>query len=257
MPRLTFIDDINMIRQFSKKNLKTRLWLGVMIYLISCQAIAQEKQSPVNFPTPKVANLGQYGETPVGHFTGTPNISIPIYTVQDGDITVPISLNYHPASVKVNNQPGWVGLGWSLITGGSITRTQRGMADETHRGENQNEPGFKGAYANHQLYTNGNWYTKDRLKEYAEGLLLETNRNWEAMADEFSFNFLGYSGKFYWGPDQKIKVISDQPIKVELVSMINARDPQMRPAIRDRIPRSALLINDQFFNEFKTWKVIH
>lgn len=240
-----------MIHRLSKLFLKQQLIFGVAIYLISGQLTAQEKRSPVNFPTPKVANLGQYGETPVGHFTGTPNISIPIYTIQEGDIKVPVSLNYHPASVRVNNQPGWVGLGWSLIAGGSITRTQRGMADETRRAESGHEPGFKSAYAHHQLYNNSSWHTKERLKEYAAGLLRKTNYNWEAMADEFNFNFMGYSGKFYWGANQKIRVISDQPIKVELVSMIDAQDPQMRPVIRDRITRSALLINDRFFNQFK------
>ncbi|OJJ23399.1 hypothetical protein BKI52_03295 [marine bacterium AO1-C] len=225
------------------------MFMGALYY----SAQAQEKQSPVNFPTPEVAGLGQYGETPVGHFTGTPNISIPIYTIQDGDIQVPISLSYHPGSVKVNSHPGWVGLGWNLIVGGNITRTQRGGVDEARRSSsgNDNEPGFINSYTQHQLYTNIDWTTRNNLKVYAAAFVQPLETNWETMADEFSFNFMGYSGKFYWGPGGQIKVIAEQPIKVELVDMINFTDPGMRPVIRENISQDALRLNTRVFNRFK------
>lgn len=236
-------------------NLK-RWWLlrclmacWVIICLLNQQISAQEKQTPVNFPTPEIAGLGQYGETPVGHFTGTPNISIPIYTIQEGDIQVPVSLSYHPGSVRVNSHPGWVGLGWNLMVGGSITRTQRGSADEAKRLESGHTPGFMNFH--HQVYENPDWSQPSVLRAFATLFALPIDKNGDFMADEFNFNFMGYSGKFYWGPGGKIKVIADQPIKVELVDMINFTDPNMRPVIREKISQDALKQNIRVFNRFK------
>ena len=38
----------------------------------------------VTMPAPNAAALGKYGDYSVGNFTGVPDISIPIYTVQEG-----------------------------------------------------------------------------------------------------------------------------------------------------------------------------
>lgn len=44
------------------------------------------------------------------------------------------------------------------------------------------------------------------------------NKNWyELAADEFSFNFCGYSGNFYYKGNGEWAVISDQDIKIEFV----------------------------------------
>ena len=52
-------------------------------------------------PSPQAADLGKYGEIPVGHQTGIPNISIPIYTIKLNDFILPISLTYHSMGNKV------------------------------------------------------------------------------------------------------------------------------------------------------------
>jgi hypothetical protein len=63
----------------------------------------------VVMPAPNAAALGKYSDIPVSYSTGVPNISIPIYTVQDGSVSLPISLNYHASGIKVVSLP--VGLG--------------------------------------------------------------------------------------------------------------------------------------------------
>ena len=70
---------------------------------------------------------------PVGHYTGVPDISIPLYNVQIGDYELPISLSYHLASVKPTTAPGILGAGWSLKAGGYIARSVRGRTDEKRR----------------------------------------------------------------------------------------------------------------------------
>ena len=79
-----------------------------------------------SMPSPTAANLGLYGEIPVSYYTGTPNISIPLYEIKGKQITVPISLTYHPSGIRPEIHPGPVGLGWSLRADGVITRTVRG-----------------------------------------------------------------------------------------------------------------------------------
>ncbi len=73
-----------------------------------------------NIPSPEVAGLGEYGNTPVSLFTGTPDISIPLYEMKVGKYSLPITASYHTASVKPHTQPGPLGMGWSLLAGGYI-----------------------------------------------------------------------------------------------------------------------------------------
>ena len=76
--------------------------------------------------SPNVASLGQFGNYGVSHFTGIPDISIPIFEATSGDLEVPITLSYHSSGVKPTEVASWVGLGWSLSAGGQISRSIRG-----------------------------------------------------------------------------------------------------------------------------------
>jgi len=63
-------------------------------------------------------------------FTGKVNVSIPVYTAEGRELKVPISLSYSSSGVKVDEESGWTGLGWSLSAGGVINRTMYGLPDE-------------------------------------------------------------------------------------------------------------------------------
>lgn len=100
-------------------------------YIVSAQTSQLKKVLPVFAPaSPEAASLGKFGNYEVSLFTGVPNISIPIYEVKIGELSLPISLNYHASGIKVNEMPSRVGLGWSLNSGGIITRSIRGLPDE-------------------------------------------------------------------------------------------------------------------------------
>jgi hypothetical protein len=81
-------------------------------------------------PSPEAASLAKFTEIPVSLYTGVPNISVPIYTIQQSGISIPISLNYHARGIKVEEIASRVGLGWALSYGGSISRQTRGKVDE-------------------------------------------------------------------------------------------------------------------------------
>ncbi len=92
---------------------------------------AQEGIIPEVFPpSPSASELGKYGTYPVDLSTGLPKIEIPLYTIEVGDLKIPIKLKYHASGIKVNQMPSWVGLGWSLDTGGLISLDVRDTPDE-------------------------------------------------------------------------------------------------------------------------------
>jgi len=170
--------------------------------------LGQVPQPVENYPSPNAASLGIYGEVPVSLYTGVPNISIPIHNIKQNDASIPISIDYHLSSVKVNSHPGWLGLGWNLSAGGAITRRVRGLPDEM-RSENGHASGF---YAHsHKIK---DIRTVEDLSLMGENMQAMEGTEFELMADEFSFNFCGYSGSFYFNEDRGWTVISDQDIKV-------------------------------------------
>jgi hypothetical protein len=78
---------------------------------------------------PDVAAFQKVNFVPVSNYTGRANISIPIFTVSSGNISVPISLSYNSGGIKVNDIPSSVGSNWSLNAGGVISKIVRGMED--------------------------------------------------------------------------------------------------------------------------------
>lgn len=79
--------------------------------------------------SPNAASLGIFGSVPVGHYTGVPNINIPLYEIQSGDVKLPIKLSYHASGIKLAQEASSVGLGWALNAGGCITREVKHWSD--------------------------------------------------------------------------------------------------------------------------------
>ncbi len=79
--------------------------------------------------SPNAASLGIFGSVPVGHYTGVPNINIPLYEIQSGDVELPIKLSYHASGIKLAQEASSVGLGWALNAGGCITREVKHWSD--------------------------------------------------------------------------------------------------------------------------------
>lgn len=80
-------------------------------------------------PSPDATALGKFGNMPVSLYTGTPSVSVPLYTLRGRELSVPISLDYHASGIKVEEVASNVGLGWALNAGGQIVQTIRGGND--------------------------------------------------------------------------------------------------------------------------------
>lgn len=103
--------------------------LSCLYFNVTGQSLPAPQLPTVIPSSPQAAQLTRYGEIPVGHTTGVPQIDIPIYTLSTGWIDIPISISYHASGFRVRDIPSPVGLGWVLNAGGVITRTVEMKAD--------------------------------------------------------------------------------------------------------------------------------
>lgn len=157
-------------------------------------------------PSPEAAAFGKYGAIPVSQYSGIPNISIPLYSLQYKGISVPIDLSYHAGGFRVSEDASRVGLGWTVNAGGLISRNVRGTRDEE----------YQVGYSN--LASSGyNIDCSDQdLVEAAAG-----ENGVDAQPDQFSLNFLGNSGKFVFTTEGDIKMLSCNSL-LELVPTVDA-----------------------------------
>lgn len=160
----------------------------------------------VSIASPNAASLGKYGDIPVSYNTGIPQISVPIYTVKSGNISLPISLSYHAGGLKVAEQASWVGAGWTLNAGGVITRTVVGAPDD--RGYSTTNV-YDGHYSDYgyNSYLNGSGGNPD------DNLFAKGNKDGEP--DLYFFNFGGYIGKFYFNDDRTPMLVPEQDFKIQ------------------------------------------
>jgi YD repeat-containing protein len=219
-------------------------------FLLVQSLLAQRKAEPQNIATPNAAGFAAYGNVPVNLFTGSPDLSIPLFEVKNSDISVPIVLNYQPSAVQVNSHPGWTGLGMSLICGGVITRIQKGGEDEL-KDMSGTEYGFFYHYNNLNV---DDWYSPAQLRVFADHQHLDPDAQADAMPDEFVFNFLGYTGKFILGHDGEWKVVCEDKIEVALIDydtddIITAGN--LRSQIKDLMPAAMKEKSYYYLNKFR------
>ena len=71
----------------------------------------------------------------IDYSTGTFTYTIPLFEMNSGDYTLPVTLTYSAKGVRVTDKPGLYGYGWILNCGGVVSRTLRGgIADEARNG---------------------------------------------------------------------------------------------------------------------------
>ncbi|MBL7818777.1 MAG: RHS repeat-associated core domain-containing protein [Saprospiraceae bacterium] len=164
----------------------------------------------VSMPAPNAAALGKYGDYSVGNFTGVPDISIPIYTVQEGSLSLPIGISYHASGLKVAEMASWVGAGWALNAGGIITRTVLGIKDEDGAGY------FNTATLLETRINNAAGTSSTALAAQEQINSDIYNRVIDGEPDMFSFNVGGYTGKFYIDKNHNAQFIPKQDLMLQI-----------------------------------------
>jgi YD repeat-containing protein len=219
------------------------LIITTLLLLCGANLWAQHLVPLPNIQSPNAASFAIHGNIPVSGFSGVPDISLPLLTITEGDLSLPVTLAYHSASVQVNNHPGWVGHGFTLQCGGVINRIQRGLMDE----QQGVWPGQKYGYLyNYSELNTADWDSPEKLKQFARYLIDPIPK--ELMADEFQFNFMGYSGKFMLNHLGKWVVVSRDKIKVIVHDLVTT--DELREVIRMKMTANPRQYCHYYFNKF-------
>jgi hypothetical protein len=197
-----------------------RYLLFLIFVALYCPVFAQDSLTnrTGSIASPNAAALGRYGNMPVSLNTGIPTIDIPIYTVSNNGLQLPLSLSYHAGGVKVQDVASNVGLGWVLNAGGVISRTVEGAPDDRfggHPGVTTHGHFTNFGFSNYTYDVNSaypTWITHDGMhpvyiRELHQGLR-------DAEPDIFTFNFLGYSGSFHFSDDRTVVITDGQSLKI-------------------------------------------
>lgn len=194
-----------------------RSFLTVVLLAAYAACFAQEQQQPgielqKYVPlSPNAAELGKYGTYPVGMITGTPEISYSLFTVQSGELSLPVTLSYHASGIKVNQMATWAGLGWSVNAGGTISRTVYGMTDEKSHG-------FMDSAYNHPR-------AKElRENTYYDALFARISASGDMEPDLFVYTVGNKSGKFIYNRDGNFMTIPYAPVKINFSRPNNTED---------------------------------
>ncbi len=187
-----------------------------------------------NIPSsPEAALLGRFGDVPIGYYTGTANVSVPLYTIKENGVEIPVNLNYHGSGIKVADEATWVGLGWSLEPEGSISQEIRGKEDIWDNSNNylggyldeytafktriNNGAGYA-EFAHRKIFQLGmaHWRGCNNQTGLPEGYTYDAHPIMGSLMqgngepDIYSYNFSGYSGKFFINPDTNKIVLIDK-----------------------------------------------
>ena len=154
--------------------------------------------------TPQTADFMKYGDIPVSLFAGRMNIEIPLYRIKDQDFDIPIGLLYTADGFKPEKRSDFVGLDWTLIAGGCITREIYGAPDDFRATSMVGqEDGFM------RVVKNTTFQDKDKIWNMDPSLIIPANAPngyyvkpssagffQDYQPDLFMFNFNGQSGQF-------------------------------------------------------------
>lgn len=177
----------------------------------------QIKQVTESGASPIKASLSCLSDSPVNLLTGAATFDIPIYTINTGGYSLPISLHYETSGFKVSDIASEIGMGWSLNAGGCITRTIKGFLDET---DSVGYCNYSESYRESVMGLTEIDHLGDELEnEWEESLfatlLYITDNLVDAEPDIYSFSFAGYSGNFIFDHQGGIHLIPEQNFDIE------------------------------------------
>lgn len=156
--------------------------------------------------TPSSSSLIHAIEYPVEYRTNIPKIDIRLFETMIENKQFSISLNFHAATyLKVNQQSGKVGNGWSISSDLEITRSINGMDDLIGYGY-LNNPDIL-----HWTQNSNNGHYRDA--EYLTDMYLGVK---DELPDKFYYKLLDKAGVFYFSKSGNGEII---PLEVPLTGV--------------------------------------
>lgn len=149
-----------------------------ILFFLNRMSHAQE----VKIDDPRVAKFTIFGNIPVSHSTGIPDISIPLFNLKSRGFELPVKLRYHPSLVKPPFDQTNIATGWVLEVGGNITQQTKGLNDLNDKRPNQ----WKTSEDLHDQWD-------PEVQEFLENVLV---KNVDTQYDIFSYSIPRKNGEF-------------------------------------------------------------
>lgn len=238
----------------------------ILLVLLSNSTNAQNIPPIVNrtpdFPkiaTPNAAAFNKYVDNPVGLYSGNVDFGIPLFSLKDGAIELPITLRYNSSGIKVEEEASWVGLGWNLNVGGLITQYCVGGYDayDTHFLKL-----FK--YLEFDIFAIPNYYhyrniDKDTyLNSYFGNDLTDQRHTTKFNPDVFYYSYPGGCGKFFidYRDNSIHQVCRENNIKIEILNnTTNDRTKSFKITTEDGISHSFKYFSN-LYDQYDTTKEV-
>ena len=163
-------------------------------------------QNDVNIipTTPQASALGSFSNRGINGATGTPIITVPIYTLEEDGVSLPIYLSYDASGIRLEDISTEVGLKWNLNFGGAVSRVIRGLPDDDFQGGwfNYSGNGFPETSWNNQMHC------------YQQKMEDIVNNFVDVIPDLFSYTIGDKTNTFFFQKDRTIKKTIADDIKL-------------------------------------------
>jgi YD repeat-containing protein len=129
--------------------------------------------------------------------TGSVGFSVPLWRIETGSVSLPLTLSYNSNGIRVNDVPSETGLGWALFTGGTISRSVNIFPDE-YTGVGPNDTTYQSWF---QIDPYQLSCKLDTLKKFYDG-------KWDFSPDLFMINLPVAIGEFLFDNDSTLHLNS-------------------------------------------------
>ncbi len=207
-----------------------RIFLNKLQWIALCLLLSSNIYAEETSPLSKGSLKQNTGSMNASLFTGNFQYTIPIYTIQDIDFELALSLRYNSDGFKPFQPSGCYGMGWTLKAGGCVTRLVQGVADE-HKfygydkfgGIQDTTRGFLRAINEGNVPDKNDVFNFDEsicdtcgIAFLPEEFVPCVQNKVDYMPDIFYFSFCGKSGSFIINNEGKIRIISGDFVKVDV-----------------------------------------
>ncbi len=186
--------------------------------------------------SPETAFQNNIGDIPVNTFTGTAGVPIPIYTLKEGNLSVPITLYHNASGVRAHDVAAWTGMNTTISAGAFLSKIVRGIPDEG-----------KLEYVSY-----GNNTSTTRKGFYQHGLKADNSEENDSEPDLYFLNVNGATYKFTFGATLLYDPVTNSYYR-KAVFFPDA-DIEIRVTYQHFIPWKESSINNNI-GRFINWKV--
>lgn len=186
-----------------------RICLTIILIVVSFSVHAQGNPCIQYLPeympqSPTAQQIAKGIDFPVNYYSGIPDITIPLYQIEVGNLSVPVILTYQGGGIRPSQEATSVGLGWSLQAGGAVTRTVKCADDFMEYGasDSQYTVGYleRSSWPDFGVSFDYNYYRRIVSESGDRQYYLYV----DSEPDIFFYSIPGNSGKFSFKKDNSI-----------------------------------------------------